>query len=236
MIHKIRFLIKKKFPNSENRIKDCYKYFKASHLPYNKIYAIIISSIRDILFGGWQWTKTFFIYYALIKFYCDEVGERITFQGTFPLIENYGKIILGSDVTFVGNNNLFVINHVKKNPILRIGDNVTIGYQNEINVADKIVIGNNVRMATGVRIFDNNAHPIDPELRDQKIGIKDIAPVIIENGVWIGINGIILKGVKIGENSIIGAGAVVTRDVPKNCIAIGNPAIIVKMIGNSTTA
>jgi acetyltransferase-like isoleucine patch superfamily enzyme len=54
------------------------------------------------------------------------------------------------------------------------------------------------------------------------------SPVIIEDNVWIGINCIILKGVKIGKNSAIAAGSVVTRSIPANCLAAGNPARVVK--------
>ena len=92
-----------------------------------------------------------------------------------------------------------------------------------------ITISDNVLIGSGVLITDNDAHPIHPELRNDSSFIES-APVVIEKNVFIGARAIILKGVTIGEGSVIGAGAVVSKNVPKMSIAAGNPAKIVKKI------
>lgn len=86
-------------------------------------------------------------------------------------------------------------------------------------------IGSNVLLGSGVRIFDTDFHSISAN--DRKKGILDCiktAPVKIEDNVFIGTDTIILKGVTIGPNSVIGAGGVVTTNVPSNEIWAGNPA------------
>jgi acetyltransferase-like isoleucine patch superfamily enzyme len=91
--------------------------------------------------------------------------------------------------------------------------------------------GVRIRSAVGVHVGDNcmfaeNVLITDSDWHDHyhRIYPGKLAPVVIENNVWIGDHATICKGVTLGENSIVGAGAVVTRDVPRNAIAAGNPA------------
>jgi acetyltransferase-like isoleucine patch superfamily enzyme len=82
--------------------------------------------------------------------------------------------------------------------------------------------------------MDTDAHQIDylarRRGRGDKTSIIKSAPISIEEDVWIGANCIILKGVTIGARSIIGAGSVVTKSIPSDCIAAGNPCIIIRQI------
>ncbi len=111
-------------------------------------------------------------------------------------------------------------------------------------IIEPVFIGKNCRLDNSiigpyVTIMDNNNHPVQPddrkiyqyapsgsELRSYKYSVSK--PIIIEDNVWIGANARINKGVTVGENSIVASNAVVTKDVPKNSIAAGNPARIVK--------
>ena len=88
-----------------------------------------------------------------------------------------------------------------------------------------IVIGDGVMIARGVKIYDTDYHNI---LDAQNNILNPDADVIINNHVWIGVNAIILKGVTIGEGSIVAAGSVVTRDVPSRCMVAGNPARVIR--------
>lgn len=86
-----------------------------------------------------------------------------------------------------------------------------------------ITLGNNVRIGANVTILDGDAHQDDP-----RAGLD--APVSIEDNVWVGANTLILKGVCIGKNSLIGAGSVVTSNIPPNVVAAGNPCRVVKQL------
>ncbi len=90
-----------------------------------------------------------------------------------------------------------------------------------IDIGDDCQIGPNVQLLTPT-------HPLDPQLRRQKLEAGE--PIVLEENVWLGGGVIVCPGVRIGKNSVIGAGAVVTKDVPPNSVAVGNPARVVKSL------
>ena len=130
---------------------------------------------------------------------------------------------------------------------ISIGDNTYIGPNTIIQSKESVNIGNNVIIANNVLIVDNNNHPTDPSMRLKMSGCEDFlhdelwswkyadsAPIIIEDNVWIGRDSRIMKGVRVGEGSIVALGAIVTKDVPPYTIVAGNPARVVKHLTSST--
>lgn len=91
-------------------------------------------------------------------------------------------------------------------------------------------IGNNVKIGGCVLITDTDAHPMDYMARRSSNEGTKSAPVVIEDDVWVGAHCIILKGVTIGARSIIGAGSVVTKSIPADCVAAGNPCRVIKSL------
>ena len=155
-------------------------------------------------------------------------------------INKSGKLIIGDE--FKMNNNfsgniigrqqkcIFVI----KSGNLKIGNNVGIS-STAFVCYDSIIIGNNVRIGGNTTIYDTDFHSLHVKDRiaipENKKNIKT-SPVQIGNNVFIGGHTTILKGVKIGDNSIIGAGSLVTKNVPANEIWAGNPAKYIRTIVN----
>lgn len=107
-----------------------------------------------------------------------------------------------------GGKNVYMGNHVYANFNLVLVDDAVI------EIGDNVMIGPNVVLCTGT-------HPVSPRLRAKEAQYNK--PVKVGSGVWIGANTMVMPGVTIGENSIIGAGSVVTKDIPANVIAFGNP-------------
>ncbi|WP_043931390.1 sugar O-acetyltransferase [Bacillus sp. EB01] len=108
-----------------------------------------------------------------------------------------------------------------------IGNDVYANFNLTLVDDTDIYIGNNVLIGPNVTI-DAGTHPIHPELR--RNGAQFNLPVVIEDNVWIGAGSIILPGVRIGENTVIGAGSVVTKDIPANVIAVGSPCRVMRKI------
>ncbi len=90
-----------------------------------------------------------------------------------------------------------------------------------------IFVGDNVMFAPNVTVI-SATHPIHPGLRRKQAQYN--LPVVIRDNVWIGAGALILPGITIGENSVIGAGSVVTKDVPANVVAVGNPCRVLREI------
>jgi galactoside O-acetyltransferase len=108
---------------------------------------------------------------------------------------------------------------------IEIGEDCYINFNCNFVDDGKIIIGNKVMFGPGVTVA-TVGHPINPKYR----GYMYSFPVKIENNCWIGAGAIICPGVTIGENSVIGAGSVVTKDIPANVIAVGNPCKVLRII------
>lgn len=100
--------------------------------------------------------------------------------------------------------------------------NLTVVDDGEIYVGDRVMFGPNVTIATA-------NHPIEPGLRSKALQYN--RAVHIGENVWVGANTVIVPGVSIGKNSVIGAGSVVTKDIPENVVAVGNPCRVLRPIG-----
>jgi acetyltransferase-like isoleucine patch superfamily enzyme len=123
----------------------------------------------------------------------------------------------------IGPNHPVVLSTREKGSSLQIGDNfgMTGG---TICASEQINIGNDVTVGANTIITDTDFHPLDIESRKILSSGGKSAAILIEDGVFIGMNCMVLKGVKIGKGSVVGAGSVVTRNIPENVIFAGNPA------------
>lgn len=148
------------------------------------------------------------------------------------------KKMLGSIGTKVSVGHSFLCDYGCN---IHIGNNVTVNMGCIFVDCNKITIGNNVLIAPNVQIY-TATHPIDLDERltpvDTLEGIQYVRhtfalPVTIGDGSWIGGGVIILPGVTIGEGSVIGAGSVVTKDIPANCLAVGNPCKVIRKINTN---
>ena len=137
---------------------------------------------------------------ALLQELLGDMGENIWIEP--PVRMAYGKNVHIGDA-FYANFNLVLVDDID------------------------IYIGHHVMIAPNVTITATG-HPVHPELR--KNGTQFSIPVRIEDDVWIGANVVILPGVTIGKNSVIGAGSVVTKNIPQNVVAVGNPCRVLREI------
>lgn len=162
------------------------------------------------------------------------VGEEVKFDSTHLFKKFFSELDIGLKI---GSNVTMTMSSLATEPggYIEIGD---YSYLSNASIVayKKIIIGKYVLISGGVTIVDSDFHPLDAAKRMldtvavSPIGNKfkrphfDTLPVFIEDGVWIGFNATILKGVTIGHDSVIQPGAVVTKNVPPNSIVSGNPA------------
>ncbi len=113
------------------------------------------------------------------------------------------------------------------------GSNISIGEDSFVNYdcvfldCNRITIGREVQIAPRVQIY-TATHPLDAATRRSKLEFA--LPVVIKDGAWLGGGAIVCPGVTIGENTVVGAGSVVTRDLPPGVLAVGNPCRVVRTL------
>lgn len=173
-------------------------------------------------------SSNIFMKFKLFVFEIKGAKQSNFFGQTYIYKAKNSILILGNRLTFRSypNSNLIGINRncslstLAPNAQIIIGDDC--GFSGTvIGAFTKIELGKNVRCGANTLITDSDWHTDDPRSGESK-------PVFIHDNVWLGVNVIVLKGVTIGENSVIGAGSVVTKNIPANVIAAGNPCKFLK--------
>lgn len=185
----------------------------------------IISKIKQFCFVALRIRK-----YEMLSDCKRVTGKSIKFHPL--LLKGKGTISFGKNVQIGVVSSPDFYSHYTyleardESSVIIIGDNVTINNAFSIECSSKVVIENDVLIGIGCSILDNDGHDLAIEKRI--VGIPKTSPVHIHQNVFLGSNVSILKGVSIGKNSIIGNGSVVTKNIPENVIAAGNPAKVIR--------
>lgn len=171
-----------------------------------------------------------FYYQPIFAARCKRAGKDLNLRDGLPEIHGDLSITIGEGCTIAGSAR-FVSGHSYDSPELTIGDYTTINENVWISASCSVTIGSYVRIARNALILDNPGHPIDALRRRTKgVDIEQVKPVVVEDDVWIASEAIIMPGVKLGRGAVIGAGAVVTKDVPPYTVVGGNPARILRVL------
>lgn len=178
---------------------------------------------------AWYWLLDFYVRHKL--------APQLTFLGKNSFIVKPwhievfgGPVRIGDNISLLGcsdkKTRLTVWSDKKNIDGIVIGDHVLISPGVRISAANSIRISDSCMLASHVYITDSDWHGI----YDRSLPPSEYSSVVLEENVWVGDSAIVCKGVRIGKNSIIGAGSVVTSDIPSNVIAAGNPAKIVRTL------
>lgn len=168
-------------------------------------------------------------------------GKRWRILG-MPIIQRHrsSDIILGDGLSLRSwpRTNPLVPHHPvvfatrRAGSVIEVGENC--GFSGTTFVADeRIELGNRVQIGSNVSVVDTDFHPLTPEGRARDFNAGVAAPIVIKDKVFVGMDSLILKGVTIGEGSVVGAGSVVSRDVPPRTVVAGNPAKVVHELEES---
>ncbi|WP_225587002.1 DapH/DapD/GlmU-related protein [Algoriphagus sp. Y33] len=167
-----------------------------------------ISGVRQLLMARWYFSRN------------SVMGKMLMVKGR-PQVQNKGRIIFGDHVklwSVFQRSKIFV----KRNACLEIGSNSFINGAH-LSVSESVIIGKHVNIGPYSIIIDDDFHPVDAA----GTGILR-KPIVIEDHVWITMNCMIMKGVRIGKGAVVAAGAVVTRDVPPHTLVGGVPAKVIR--------
>ncbi|WP_037296647.1 acyltransferase [Ruminococcus flavefaciens] len=158
-----------------------------------------------------------------------EKGRRITelqfkLSHTMPMTDEYQAVLkeLFGENIGTGSYVAAPLNGAALDK-MKIGNNVFINANMLAMARGGITIEDDVQIAGNVSLLTNNHDPYDRMILPCK-------PILIKKGAWIGANVVILRGISVGKHAIVGAGSVVTKDVPDYAVVVGNPAKVVKML------
>jgi maltose O-acetyltransferase len=153
------------------------------------------------------------------------VGPKVRLWGR-PSIHNAGRIIIGDRARLVST--IATLELVAgRDGTVEIGEGAFINYGCSIAASQLVRIGPHCSIGTYVIMMDNDFHRLEPERRNER---PESLPIILEENVWLGARVIVLRGVTIGAGSAIGAGSVVTRDIPPRSLAVGVPAKVIRTL------
>ena len=189
---------------------------------------------RDFQSAAALWRLKKFIWTDAVLLRKFSIGEGTRTQ--VPLrSEGEGTLRIGQNnsfgyrlTTMLGSGEI-LLQARDANAVIEIGDENTFNNNISIIANERIVIGSGCQIGDLVAIYDCDFHEINPATRNRSHG--PTKPVHIGNNVWLGSRVIVLKGVVIGDNSVIAAASVVTKSIPANCIAAGCPVDIIRSIG-----
>ena len=163
---------------------------------------------------------------ALARWYlrhADHVGPRVRLRGR-ARVRNDGKMHIADRVQLVSDVATLEL-VTGPDGVLDIEERTFINYGTSISASSRVTIGPRCQIGTYVIIMDNGFHRLEPERRLER---PESAPVSIGENVWLGARVVVLPGVTIGRDSVIGAGSVVTRSIPPRTVAVGMPARVVR--------
>lgn len=161
---------------------------------------------------------------------CDVLGPHATIMKPWYMVISGCNIRIGHSFTAINERfnpvELGVWGRHFEEGRITIGNACLMSPGVRVSASDSITLGDGVMLANGVYLTDSDWHGLydridrDPEVR----------PIVLADNVWVGDHAVVLKGVTIGENSVVAANAVVTKDVPANVVVAGNPAQVVKTL------
>lgn len=178
----------------------------------------------------------------------NNLGKRaMVYNHIYLDIHPESNVSIGDNFTFTSGDSYNPLCRNLRGCIMaeRAGTKIEIGHHVGMSspclwAKEQITIGNYVKIGGDCIIMDSDAHNLDWRIRNSQVMFSPMesldihtckcAPIVIEDNVLIGARCIILKGVTIGHGSVIGAGSVVVKNIPANCIAAGNPCVVIKML------
>lgn len=187
----------------------------------------LVNMLKRDLTSAQFWDEVFAVLLARRRLRnATAVGERVRVWG-HPVINNCGSLIIGERVCLVSTPAPILL-RAELGGSLEIGARTYINYGCSLLATGRISIGADCKIGMDVLMMDNDFHQIDPTKRSVR---PPPSPIVLEENVWLGARVTVLSGVTIGANSVIGAGSVVTRNIPPGSVAIGQPAKVTRSIG-----
>jgi acetyltransferase-like isoleucine patch superfamily enzyme len=230
LVNKLILSVKRADSPAAKAAHDIYRWLERWQLPDNELVRTFYRTLyyaHDVFEEAREMATGKLLFEPMVRARLHSVGPNSRFHA-LPYIRGHARITIGDHCTF----NYFKVDSGRfvDQPELTIGDHCYFASDIFFNVNQRITIGHHVGMSTHCVIADSPNHPSDLEarMRGELMSPDEIAPITINDYVWVGRNSQIQKGVTIGRGAVIAGGSVVVSDVPEGALAMGVPARFVK--------
>ena len=193
-------------------VKDQGREESADTAPRRKL-SERMRSLNASLFANWRLRSV------------QSVGKKPRVYGSIA-VNNWGKMRIGDNVQIISDISTVELSTFLDGK-LRIGNHVFINRGTSIVAVKQVTIGNDCHIGTDVSIMDNSFHRLEPERRNEMPASQTVT---IGDQVWLGNRVMVMPGVTIGRGSAIGAGSIVTQDIPERSLAVGIPAKVIRQL------
>jgi len=194
------------------------------HRPWFQLHIMVASA----------WHKSWQVFYftPLFKSRLNKAPKHLQLYSGMPQVLGGLSMDIGEHCRVSGVSSFFGRAASVTQVVCTVGDNVDIGWQTTIAVGSKVIIEDNVRIAGRCYLAGFPGHPEDPIARAKGMPEIDsqVGDIVLHENVWLASGVTVLAGVTIGRNTIVGAGSVVTRNLPSNVVAGGVPAKVLRPI------
>jgi len=234
MIASVESWVRQRDNPISDRLYVTYKKIRTLDVPVTALHGVMFSAHRAVS-GSLSWISRTFYWTPIFRARLEGSSKRLHLAGPgMPLVTGPLSISLGDDCRLSTAMTLSGRPTSRPSPHLSIGNNVGIGWQTTIAVGTRVVLEDNVRIAGRAFLAGYPGHPVDAAAR--AAGQPDLdsqaKEIVLRRDVWLGTGCIVNGGVEIGERTIVAAGSVVTKSLPAGVLAGGNPARVIRSLGD----
>ncbi len=187
-----------------------------------------------LLRARWRWLRWSYLWRLALAGRPGKLGTNNCFMAPVRA-DGEGRVVIGNG-NFLGywlaprmGSGEILLQARAANAEIRIGHGNAFSNNVSVVANQRVEIGDHCQIGDMAAIYDSDFHEIDPATRTRSAG--ESLPVRIGSNVWLGSRAMVLKGVEIGDNSVIGAMSLVTKPIPANCVAAGVPARVIRHLG-----
>jgi len=215
------------------RLRDAVRCALHARVPPTTVHRVLLAE-RSLRRGAWHELSRLLYYQPLFELQCERSGEggrlELTPESKLPFVDNCALVLgagwrINARTTFQGARN------APRKARIEIGDGVYLGSRVVLRAGLGIRLGRHVTIAANVVLSSDPGHPLDPVARRTEAApAADLRQMMVGDDVWIAEGATLLGGITVGDGAVVGAHAVVTKDVHPRTVVAGNPARVVRQV------
>jgi len=217
----------------DRRLRDAVRGVLHARLPPTRLHGLLLAE-RSLRRVAWDELSRLLYYQPLFELQCERTGEggrlELAPESKLPFVDNCA-LVLGSGWRISARTAFQGARNAPGKARIEIGDTAYLGSRVVVRAGLGIRVGRHVTIAANVVLSSDPGHPLDPVARRTEAAPRaDLGQMVIGDDVWVAEGATLLGGITVGDGAVVGAHAVVTKDVPPHTVVAGNPARVIKQL------